>query len=196
MSKSDRRARYDRLYEISDENSPAFTVLEARRFLDDFPDDLGALVLLGSTLSNMARFGEAEQVLTRALDLCPPHLRAPVYAELGQLWELRNDHPRAAEQYLKAAELQPEEATWRIYLGALDARFGLFESAESNYRIALTCPEGQVDEAYFNLGLVYRAQERFSEAADCLRNAIRLDPEYTVANEALRDVERCLGALM
>ena len=193
MSIDERRARYDRLYAMSDENVPAFTVLEARRFLDKFPDDLGAWALLGMTLTDMARFDEAELALTKALELCPSGFEAPLYVEVGQLWEARSDYARAAEFYLKADELQPGDNTWRIYLGALDAKLGNFESAESHYRKALSYEDGQFDEAYFNLGLIYRAQERFAEAAECFREAIRLDPEYKIAKDALLDVEKCLN---
>ena len=60
------------------------------------------------------------------------------------------------------------------------------------YRQATRCTTGCTDEAFFNLGLVLRAQERFEEAAGCFREAIRIDPKYRVAKRALRDVELCL----
>ena len=50
--------------------------------------------------------------------------------------------------------------------------------------------EGCLDEAYLNLGLILLTQERFEEAAECLREAIQRDPGYRVARKALRDVER------
>jgi tetratricopeptide (TPR) repeat protein len=59
-------------------------------------------------------------------------------------------------------------------------------------RVAIACPEGCIDEAYFNLGLVLRSRERFEDAAECFREAIRLDPEYRAARRALFDVEHCI----
>ena len=69
---------------------------------------------------------------------------------------------------------------------------GRLREAERAHRAATRCPEGCIDEAYLNLGLVLRAQERFEEASRCLREAIRLDPKYRVAREELRDVEGML----
>ena len=53
----------------------------------------------------------------------------------------------------------------------------------------------RIDEAFFLLGDVFRAQERFEEAAEWFREAIKIDPEYRSAREALRDAERCLKSL-
>jgi tetratricopeptide (TPR) repeat protein len=49
-----------------------------------------------------------------------------------------------------------------------------------------------VDEAYFNLGLILRAKERYQEALTCFENAIHLDPQYRVAKTAKRDVAAAL----
>ena len=86
--------------------------------------------------------------------------------------------------------LDPEDATYRIFLGGVLATQGRLHDAEEVHRLAIASVEGCIDEAYLNLGLVLRAQERFPEAADCFREAIRLDPEYRAARRALRDVER------
>jgi tetratricopeptide (TPR) repeat protein len=48
------------------------------------------------------------------------------------------------------------------------------------------------DEAYFNLGLVFRAQRRYPEALACFDRAIALDPKYTAALEAQADVRSAL----
>lgn len=60
----------------------------------------------------------------------------------------------------------------------------------ARYLALFVCPEGCIDEAYHNLGLILRAQGRLREAADCFRRAIELDPEYDNAKEALDDVTR------
>jgi hypothetical protein len=41
-----------------------------------------------------------------------------------------------------------------------------------------------------NLGLVLRGQERLTEAALALQEALRLCPDYPAAREALEDVQR------
>jgi tetratricopeptide (TPR) repeat protein len=49
-----------------------------------------------------------------------------------------------------------------------------------------------IDEAYHNLGLVLRGQDRLVEAAECFRKAIELCADYPEAIEALQDVESVL----
>jgi tetratricopeptide (TPR) repeat protein len=45
------------------------------------------------------------------------------------------------------------------------------------------------DDAYFNLGLILRAERKYTEASAMFRKAVRLDRKYQIASEALRDVE-------
>jgi hypothetical protein len=59
-------------------------------------------------------------------------------------------------------------------------------------RRAITCREGCVGEAYWNLGLVVRAREQYLEALERFRAALAVDPDYTAAQEALVDVEQGL----
>jgi len=57
-------------------------------------------------------------------------------------------------------------------------------------RRALQCPEGCLDEAYFNLGGYLLRQGNYEEARDCYLKALEIDPEYTLAIKRLADVER------
>jgi tetratricopeptide (TPR) repeat protein len=59
---------------------------------------------------------------------------------------------------------------------------------------ATRCIEGRLDEAYFNLGLVLRAQESFREAKEAFEQALELDPHYGEARQALADVVAALQA--
>jgi len=111
---------------------------------------------------------------------------------MGHLFQEAGDYDQAARWYQKAIIADPTDAKYYIYLGGVRAKQGRFYDAEEAHRAAIACTEGCIDEAYLNLGFVLRALERFEEAADCFREAIRLDPEYRLARRALRDVERCL----
>jgi len=44
------------------------------------------------------------------------------------------------------------------------------------------------DEAWHNLGLILRAQDRLAESADCFERALAIDCNYTAAQDALADV--------
>jgi tetratricopeptide (TPR) repeat protein len=117
---------------------------------------------------------------------------------MGHFHDARGELARAARWYQRAIDTAPNHASAHIFLGGVFARQGRLREAEKVHRRATeTCDEGYIDEAFLNLALVLRAQERFEEAATCLREAIRIDPDYADAKKVLRDVERCqkyLGA--
>jgi tetratricopeptide (TPR) repeat protein len=192
MRRRSQASRFQHLQELSDGPCSALTVRYGRRFLADHPDHGLAWLLVGIALVELARYEEAEQAFAKALDLCPPEKRQVPLSHLGHLFLESGDYDQAAEWYRRAIEADPEDATYRIFLGAGLAKQGRFHEAEEVHRSATQCAEGCIDEAYLNLGLVLRSRERFAEAAECFREAIRLDPEYRAARRALRDVERCI----
>ncbi len=181
-----REIRYERLRKAHDAGLTALTVLLARRYLADYPDHWPVWIWLGGSLMDLARYDEAEQSLYQALERCPDDQRRIPLSTMGHLLCARGDHQHAAEWYRRAIEAQPKHTAGYLYLGGTLALQGRFREAEEIHRKATEmCYEGPVYEAFFNLGLVLRAQERFEEAAECLREAIRLDPEYRVARKAL-----------
>ena len=86
----------------------------------------------------------------------------------------------------------PDEASGHIYIGGVLAKSGRLKEAETAHRVAIRCTQGCRDEAYLNLGLVLRAQERYDEAATCFEQALKLDPKYVAARKALRDVRNTM----
>lgn len=192
MGRQSRRRRYQRLRKLSDSPYAALTIRYGRRYLANYPDDGPAWMLVGIALVELARYEEAEQAFAKALEFCPAEKRQVPLSHMGHLFREAGDYDQAAEWYRKAIDADPGDATYHIFLGAVLAKQGRFHEAESEHRAAIGCPEGCIDEAYLNLGFVLRARERFEEAAECFREAIRLDPEYRAARRALRDVERCM----
>lgn len=170
----------------------ALTILYGRRYLCEFPDDVVAWIHVGKALGKVARFEEAEQALTKAIEFCLPEHRQYPLSEIGNLYKESGEYDQAAEWYRRAIAAAPNDAGFYLLLGGNFARQSRFAEAEEVYRAAIACTDGCIDEAYLNLGFVLRALERFAEAADCFREALRLDPDYRAARCALFDVERCL----
>jgi tetratricopeptide (TPR) repeat protein len=188
-----RQARFRRLRAACHADMFALTILRARRYLARYPDHGYAWHLLSQALHGLARYDEAEDAESNALRLCPEEKRHIPFCQMGEICKGRGDHEGAADWFRKAIECTPIDTQGYIFLGALLASQGRLREAEEVHRKATeTCYEGFLDEAFLNLGLVLRAQERFEEAAECFRETIHLDPEYRAARKALRDVERCL----
>jgi tetratricopeptide (TPR) repeat protein len=113
-------------------------------------------------------------------------------AQLGHLFHAAGNDSAAEDWYQKAIDAEPQDATWHIFLGGMLAKLGRLHEAEKVHRTAINCQRGPIGEAYLNLGFVLRAMERFQQAANCFREAIKLDPQCRLAKQALRDVERCI----
>jgi len=150
--------------------------------------------LLGIALLDMANYDEAEQAIARAIELFPPSKRHMGILQMGYVHEQRGDYEQAMSWYRRMIESLPEDNRGYVYLGGMLAKQGRLREAEEVHRTATErCDKSRgLEEAFHNLGLVLRAQERYEEAANCFSEAIRIDPKDRPARKALGDVERCL----
>jgi tetratricopeptide (TPR) repeat protein len=142
-------------------------------------DDLGLYSKARVALSRLERLGREEH----------PYL---VRVRWGGYYNAVGDLKRAERWYRKAAEAAPVAL---VFLGGVLARQGRLAEAKRYQRLATRAPEDDRlarDEAYFNLGLICRAERRYREALANFDRAITLDPKYTVALEAQADVEAAL----
>jgi len=189
------QSRWSRLRAAYKAGLPALAVTRAREFLRDHPECGPAWKILGSALIDMGRHAEAEGALKRAIALCPLDKVWIPLAEMGHLHKARGEFWGAASWYGQAIKSVPDEASGHIGLGGILARFGRLQEAEEAHRAATCCTRGRRDEAYLNLALVLRAQQRYEEAAACLEQALKLDPKYAAAKKALRDVRETIRFL-
>jgi tetratricopeptide (TPR) repeat protein len=111
-----------------------------------------------------------------------------VVAQRGHLQQAKGDLVGAETQFLISHELDPDDATYLIYAGGAAFARGDIQRAEEHARAASKCPEGRIDEAYFNLGGYLLAQKRYSEARTCYIKALEIDPEYAIARSRLKDL--------
>ena len=182
----------ERLIDASERDLPALAVELARLHLADNPDDYAGLMLYAGALVDLARYPEARAALEHALTLARPDKRVSVLRRLGELCDALYEAREAERYYREAIAAAPNDASAHIFLGALLARTGRLEEAESVHRQATLCLVGEIDEAYLNLGLVQRGRGDYVGALSSLRRALELDPAYSAAQDALRDVESLL----
>ncbi|MGB2607741.1 MAG: tetratricopeptide repeat protein [Isosphaeraceae bacterium] len=186
------KARWSHLRAAYKADLPALTVARAREFLREYPDCGPAWKILGEALVDLARHSEAEHALEQAIAKCPLDKLWIPLAEMGHLHRARGEYKAAVAWYRRAIDTMPDEASGHIYIGGVLAKSGRLKEAETAHRAAIRCTQGCRDEAYLNLGLVLRAQERYDEAATCFEQALKLDPKYVAARKALRDVRNTM----
>jgi tetratricopeptide (TPR) repeat protein len=186
---------YRRVFDAWSAGEHANALELCRELVSNFPDYNVGWVLQGVILYELARYREAEQVLSEAIQGSPLEHLQYGYTHLGHLHRESGHYDDAEKWYRKALELDPDDAGRNIFLGALLAKKGDFRGAEECHRKGTRCSKGCVDEAYLNLGLVLRAQERYEEALECFIRALELTPDYEEAIIGKSDLEKAIAFL-
>jgi tetratricopeptide (TPR) repeat protein len=187
--------QYQRVFDAWSAGEHAFALELSREFFSEFPDYHAGRLLQGVILHGLARYQEAEEILNEAIQNLPPESLDYGFIQLGHLHRKCGRCDEAEKWYRQAIELNPNDAGRHIFLGALLAKKGDLTSAEASHRRATQCSSGCIDEAYLNLGLVLRAQERYREALQCFEKALELTPDYQAAREAKSDLQKAIKFL-
>jgi tetratricopeptide (TPR) repeat protein len=160
--------------------------------LQEYPDHVPTLINYACNLTSLAQYSAAQKALDHAQAIVPQERLHLVLAQRGHLLEAEGDFSAAEEMFMRAHELLPDDADYLIYAGlAAFKRGDINRAAELDGR-AKKCSEGCIDEAYFNLGGCLLSTRQYSEAADCYRKALEIDPDYEIAKKRLTDVELIL----
>ncbi len=149
--------------------------------------------MLGDVLSDVARYDEAKIALTKAIKFCKPNNLDRPYVSMGHLYRAKGNNRIAEKWYRKALEIKPKDQCVLVYIGAMLARQGKFNEAKIFHRKAVKVENSKADEAYYNLGLILRAEENYNDARISFEKAIELDPKYRKAKKALKDINEVLS---
>jgi tetratricopeptide (TPR) repeat protein len=187
-----RQVQWQRLMQAS-EDHPAQTVWLASAFVRAYPASGPAWLRLGIALGELSRHREAMLAFRRALRHSNPTKHALVHVCVGDMWRYAGKLAQAVRAYEQSITCQPQSTMGYVLAGGCLARMGRLREAEALHRRAVECEEGDLDEAWLNLGLVLRAMQRYEEAAEALRKSMAIDP-CQHAGLALADVEGLLRA--
>jgi tetratricopeptide (TPR) repeat protein len=190
MNDMNKKTEWNNLFLSYTRDEPVCTLSLARAFLARWPNISEAWVILGSTLKSLARYAEARQALLKAIQFCPPKGEHIVFNNMGQLYREKGAYRIAERWFRKAVSRNPKSTPNLVMLGACLAKQGRFVEAKRWHRRAITVASDPPDEALFNLGLILRAEERHDDALECFKKALKIDPEYTLAKNAVRDLEK------
>ncbi|UCC32687.1 MAG: tetratricopeptide repeat protein [Phycisphaerales bacterium] len=133
---------------------------------------------LGLLLSMTGQRQEAIATLGRAVELKPDS--AVLHNNLGFELMLGKRWREAQREFLRAIELKPNFARAYINLGIVQSRLGWFDNALTTFQAILPPAD-----AYYNLGLMYRGQRRYSEAARTFQHVLSLNPDFIAAQRQL-----------
>lgn len=151
----------------------------ARQGLLDFP----ALLTLAGSLEQAGHAALAAQLYTTWLGNNPSDLAHVGYFNLGSLLATQGDLAAAQSAYLEAIRLLPGFVQPRLNLAEVLERMGRMEEAMEQWRwvCAAVSPDSVANRpllcmALNQMGRVLERQQRASEALQCLRQSLLLEP--------------------
>lgn len=136
---------------------------------------------LGLLLSITGRHEEALAVLRRAVKLEPNS--AILRNNFGFELLLARRWADAEKELSRAIKLNPRFARAHVNLGMTQSKLGRFDDALDSFRAVL--PEA---DAYYNLGLMYRGQQLYDEAATAFQHVLSCDPDFSSAQTQLSQI--------
>jgi tetratricopeptide (TPR) repeat protein len=168
-----------RVLRTMDRNEDALALFQ--KYAAMVPGDYLGLAHIGSCLSALGRYQEAEEYFRRSLAGLDD---ATTHYNLGLLMSMTGRLADAEREYRRALALDPAHADARGNLGPLLARRGRSrEAADELRRLVADDPENV--SALTNLGVVLMRQGRGGEARPYLEEALRLAPGMPQALAAL-----------
>jgi len=157
-----------------------------QRYHQMVPGDFLGLAHIGSCLSAMGRYQEAESYLRRAVaGIDDPQ----THYNLGLLLSITNRPSEAIAEYEKALARDPMHADARLNMATALARQGKTEQASRELtRLVEQDPDNAV--ARTNLGVVLLQLGKIEQARVQLEAALRADPNLEPARQALESITR------
>lgn len=172
--------------EADQEGRESHVVELLSQYVQHKPSHQYAWLLYGDALRVLGRFQEAQPALKKALQLSSEDQRDIVCARIGMLYENQRSRAEAEEWYKLALQNAGKQLGWLwVFRGANLAAMEQYEEALACHRRAILTEDVDEDEAYLNLGLVFRAMGRYEEAIEAFRRALEINPAYAEAKTAL-----------
>jgi tetratricopeptide (TPR) repeat protein len=137
-----------------------------------------AWVRLGSLLTKLGRFDEAEPVLMKACAHNPCHPEP--FNSLGVIAHDRGHYGKSREYLEKAIQLNPHFSQSHFNLSRLYLKTSELERAETHINRAIQIVPDSAD-FYDTLGTVHYKLMKYEEAREAFQRALQLNPRHTLA---------------
>ena len=191
VQKLQARAAYDRALSYLNDRQPAPAMAALQEAINVNPSSPIYRDTLGVVLLELGRPDMAFDHFKKAIELDP--MFADAYFHLGTALAEARRWDEAVASYKKAIELPtltiPESANQNLGLALYHLK--RYREAEQTLRFAISL-DPKMQTAYYNLGLVFVAENRKDEAKAAFRQARQLGPDSPVGQAAL-DRLKALG---
>jgi tetratricopeptide (TPR) repeat protein len=171
-------------------NDPQDTIAAYRQLIELLPDDFYACLQLGRLLGEQGKPEQGEPLLERAAQLRPS--LPDVWFELGNVHLGTEQFELALQDYERANELEPSDATYRSYVGKALSKLNRSAEAIQRYHQALQL-EPDLWETHFALGDELVTVNQIAEAGREYAEVVRLKPGNALAHLDLGVMQARLG---
>ena len=191
VQKLQARAAYDRALSYLNDRQPAGALASLQEAININPTSPLYRDTLGVVLLELGRPDMALEHFKKAVELNPMY--ADAHFHMGTALAESRRWDEAVVSYRKALELPtltiPESANQNLGLALYHLK--QYREAEQTLRFAISL-DPKMQTAYYNLGLVFIAENRKDEAKAAFRQARQLGPDSPVGRAAL-DRLKALG---
>ncbi len=153
-------------------------ILEANKYIKEFPNDYFLYNILGATFIIKKNFKEALLNLNLAIKISPSSLEA--YNNIGNIYRLQKKYDEALVFFKKTIELNPNFFEGYNNLGNVLYDQKKYNEAKIKYEKAISA-NPQYAEAYFNLGLCFVELGEIDSAIKFSKKAIQIKGNYSDA---------------
>jgi Tfp pilus assembly protein PilF len=122
------------------------------------------------------------------------HPTAEAHTFLGWTYHFQGKVQDAIEECKRAIEVDPDFGNPYNDIGAYLISLKRYDEAVSWLERATKAPRYEPRHyPYFNLGRVYFAKGMINRARECFQQALRIEPRYTEARQAIENIRRMLN---
>jgi tetratricopeptide (TPR) repeat protein len=154
-------------------------IAEAKKAASEMPTAPEIQLLLGEMSVRQSDWAAAISYLERATKGMPGN--AEGWALLGRAYQFSGRPDDAADAYGKAVKIDPDNFGYRSTYGLLLGITGDLEGGLTQLRKVVESPGYKDEEAWVNLGWVYRNMNKPQESIAAYRKALEIDPKQAQA---------------
>ncbi len=165
-------------------------VAGCRELLARYPDDINILGLLGAAFGDLRRFNEAEQILSRLIELAPTF--AKPYEDLGTLLMQQHKAQEALPLLEKAVRLDPQLDEAHFQLGKALALLGRGRDADASFE---RCFALSPVRRMMALAAEHQQAGRLQDAEQLCRQVLQKNPRHVDALRLLGLIAAASGDL-
>ncbi|MBB6092152.1 tetratricopeptide (TPR) repeat protein [Povalibacter uvarum] len=168
------------------ENRIAHAEAILREYLHQHPTDVAAIRMFAEVASRLGRYGDAENLLARCLELAPDFLSAR--HNYAVVLHRQNRSPEALKQIDLALARDPSNPGYRNLKAAILARLGDYESAIAIYADVLARYPRQA-KGWMSYGHALKTAGRIDDCIGAYRKSIEITPHLGEAYWSLANLK-------